>query len=280
MMTTNRREQTAIRRDTDADRACSHRSAAHGEEAARVTRRFAGGVSEKGEALSFGGWDLGGPRHCAASVETPWPWSAGASTVMYSCQGRPVSADSRFAASIDMPRSPFLSWQAYGTLNPSFSANSVVESSLASAYSANGFVMAIEFAYRKLRVKGVVCRLYNDNGFADCEYAGCGYPGVSMKRTHYLKEWREFRKLTQEQLADLVRTDKSVISLLESEGRGLSAKWAHRLAAALKINPGWLLDYNPFEMSGDIIEIWSTIPESSKVQAREILQTFRKAVGA
>src|SRR5258706_12589538 len=69
---------------------------------------------------------------------------------------------------------------------------------------------------------------------------------------HFLKEWREKKKLTQEQLGGLVKTTKGQISLLESSAygdddkrkRGLSPKWARRLGKALGIQPGWLLDYH------------------------------------
>lgn len=64
---------------------------------------------------------------------------------------------------------------------------------------------------------------------------------------HYLRQWREFRRMTQEQLADAVGTSKAVISLLESENRGLSDKWAHRLAKPLRTTPGALFDYDPQE---------------------------------
>src|SRR5690242_9035566 len=50
---------------------------------------------------------------------------------------------------------------------------------------------------------------------------------------NHLKAWREFRKLSQEDLAEKVGTTASQISMLETGDRGLSAKWLRKLAPAL-----------------------------------------------
>src|ERR1700761_8620419 len=54
---------------------------------------------------------------------------------------------------------------------------------------------------------------------------------------HYLQQWREFKKMTQAQLADRVvpQTTPGVISLIEGYNRKLSDKWARRLGLALGI---------------------------------------------
>jgi transcriptional regulator with XRE-family HTH domain len=115
---------------------------------------------------------------------------------------------------------------------------------------------------------------------------------------HFLKEWREFRNMTGEQLANAVNeyepglnTNKGTISLLEGGARPeptlpgaqkkraqrLSDKWAKRLAAALKTTPGMLLDHDPNTLGTDILEIWGNIPDDVKPQALTILETFRRA---
>lgn len=91
-----------------------------------------------------------------------------------------------------------------------------------------------------------------------------------------LRAWREFRGLTQDELAALVGTNGSVISLLESGTRGLSLKWLVRLAPPLKTTPGMLLDHDPNQLDNSILEIWGQVPESQKPQAREILTTFAR----
>ena len=91
---------------------------------------------------------------------------------------------------------------------------------------------------------------------------------------HYLREWREFKRLTQEQFAELLGTSKSQISDLENSNRGLGYKWLWKASEALKIRPGFILEHDPEELPTDIIEIWATIPEGDRQKARAILETL------
>lgn len=96
---------------------------------------------------------------------------------------------------------------------------------------------------------------------------------------NHLKAWREFPmpgrgKLTQEELAAKVKTSKSVISELESSDRGLSHKWAAKLAPHLWILPGWLLDHDPRDMNTDVLSRWTQIPEEDRPQVLRILDTY------
>ena len=99
---------------------------------------------------------------------------------------------------------------------------------------------------------------------------------ANQRPAHYLREWREFREMTQEQLAGAVGTNASVISLLEDGKRRLSDKWLSRFAPVLRTSRGWILDHDPDSLPTDILEVWATIPENAKAQALDILQTFRK----
>lgn len=92
---------------------------------------------------------------------------------------------------------------------------------------------------------------------------------------NYLKAWREHRRLTQAQLAEQVDTTGAVISLLESGDRRLSDKWLRRLAPALGIPIGWLLETHPDSIDNDVFEVWADIPESSRRQALDVLKAFR-----
>jgi len=102
---------------------------------------------------------------------------------------------------------------------------------------------------------------------------------ANQRPAHYLREWREFREMTQEQLAGAVGTNASVISLLEDGKRRLSDKWLSRFAPVLKTSRGSILDHDPNSVATSILELWSNIPESAKAQAIDILQTFRKKTG-
>jgi transcriptional regulator with XRE-family HTH domain len=91
---------------------------------------------------------------------------------------------------------------------------------------------------------------------------------------NFLRAWRTFRKLTQEQLAELVGTNPNMIQYLETGERGLSAKWLRRLAPALDTTPGMLLDHDPHQLDSDIIDIWSHAGAREKRQMSEIAKTI------
>lgn len=93
---------------------------------------------------------------------------------------------------------------------------------------------------------------------------------------NFLREWRTYRKLTQQELAALVETSANMIQYLESGERGLSAKWLRRLAPALDTTPGMLLDHDPHEMSADIVDIWATASSRQRRQLADIAKTIVK----
>lgn len=92
---------------------------------------------------------------------------------------------------------------------------------------------------------------------------------------NYLQAWREFRKLTQEALAEKVGTTGSVISMLEAGERALGPKWLRKLAPALKTQPGYILDFDPNELDSDLIEIWVN---ASPDQKRQLVDVARAVV--
>lgn len=99
------------------------------------------------------------------------------------------------------------------------------------------------------------------------------------KQRNNLRAWREFRRMTQADLANAVKTTASVVSLLETGERGLSLKWLLKFAPALRTTPGMILDHDPHDLDTGVLEIWATIPEDKREQAAAILQTFAKRNG-
>lgn len=91
---------------------------------------------------------------------------------------------------------------------------------------------------------------------------------------NHLKAWREYRKLTQAELATEVGTNANMIGYLESGERGLSAKWLRRLADALRISPGHLLDHDPNELPSDILEIWMNADPAVQRQIAEVAKAL------
>lgn len=97
---------------------------------------------------------------------------------------------------------------------------------------------------------------------------------VDSPPPHYLREWRLFRGLTQQQLADAVNTSKTMISELERYNLQLSPKWLRRIAPVLRTQPGHIIDHDPADLDTDIIDIWAAIAERDRPQALRVLRSF------
>lgn len=87
---------------------------------------------------------------------------------------------------------------------------------------------------------------------------------------NHLRAWREFRGLTQADLAEAVGTNANMIGYLEGGERSLSLKWLRRLAPALDTNVGMLAQYDPHDLDKDLIEIWATVSTREQAQILEI----------
>jgi transcriptional regulator with XRE-family HTH domain len=79
---------------------------------------------------------------------------------------------------------------------------------------------------------------------------------------HFIAEWREFRGLTQEQLAGRVDLSVSSISQLENGKQGYSQPTLEALAVALSCEPGDLLMRNPMDKNAPWSLLASLKPES------------------
>ncbi len=90
----------------------------------------------------------------------------------------------------------------------------------------------------------------------------------------HLKAWREFLKLSQAELAERVGTTASMISMLETEQRGLSEKWLRRLADALGTTAGFLLDHDPNNLPPDLLDIWGKADDRQKRQIVDIAKAL------
>lgn len=67
------------------------------------------------------------------------------------------------------------------------------------------------------------------------------------RRPHFVREWRKFRRLTQEQLAEQLDTTKANISRIENLHQGYTQDFLEACAEILKTEPAALLTRNPFD---------------------------------
>ena len=76
--------------------------------------------------------------------------------------------------------------------------------------------------------------------------------GPKHPTRHFLREWREKKGLTQEQLGQRVNSGKDQISRWEKGGRSLKLETQYALAHALGIEPGDLF-HHPDQPSADAL---------------------------
>jgi transcriptional regulator with XRE-family HTH domain len=77
----------------------------------------------------------------------------------------------------------------------------------------------------------------------------------ARRRRHFIREWRVFRGLTQEQLADMLGTTKTSISRIESLKQGYTQEFLEACADALGVHPGALLTRMPADTDREVADI-------------------------
>jgi transcriptional regulator with XRE-family HTH domain len=93
---------------------------------------------------------------------------------------------------------------------------------------------------------------------------------------NHLRAWREFRGLSQVELAEKAETTHQVIGYLERGRTQLSAKWLRTLAPLLGTTPGMLLDHDPHELNNDVIDMWTHASSRERQQIADIAKTITR----
>ncbi|HAH11529.1 MAG TPA: hypothetical protein DCL48_15655 [Alphaproteobacteria bacterium] len=100
--------------------------------------------------------------------------------------------------------------------------------------------------------------------------------GMSNDRPFYLKQWREYRGLSQQRLADRIESSKGYISDLERGIRRYNQDLLEALADALNCDPADLLIRDPSDPEG-IWSIWDQVP---KTERPRLVAMIRALVGS
>jgi len=98
-------------------------------------------------------------------------------------------------------------------------------------------------------------------------------------RPNFIRQWREHRQLTLDQLAERVPMDKGNLSKVERSLAPYTQPMLERLAEALQTEPASLLMRNPVDPAG-IWSIWDqALPGEQRqiVQLAETVLNFRQA---
>jgi len=113
-----------------------------------------------------------------------------------------------------------------------------------------------------------------DGGFSPWHYLAM----AKKAQRQFIKEWRTFRGLTQEQLADRMGIARSYVSHVEGGKRRYDQLFLEAASEALGCTPADLIMRDPTQQ-GSIWSIWDQIPAQQREQAARVLETFVKKTG-
>ena len=96
--------------------------------------------------------------------------------------------------------------------------------------------------------------------------------------THYIRQWRVHRGLSQERLASRLDITKGALSQLERGRTGYTQPMLEGLAVALNCAPADLIMRDPLQTSS-IWTIWDKVPQTERGRVIEIIETFTRKAG-
>lgn len=103
-----------------------------------------------------------------------------------------------------------------------------------------------------------------------------GFQKPRKRRPTFIKEWREYRNLTQDQLGERLETSGGSISRIESGTQPYTQDTLEALADALQTDAASLLMRNP----NDPDAIWSLWDRAKKMERDVILDMAARIVGS
>jgi transcriptional regulator with XRE-family HTH domain len=110
------------------------------------------------------------------------------------------------------------------------------------------------------------------------QYSFMGKKTKTKRRTTHIKDWRKFRGLTQEQLAERLGLTQATVARIERGDIAYTQPVLEAMAEALMCEPADLIMRDPSK-PGSIWSIWDQIPTTERDQAARVLQTFVKKTG-
>lgn len=88
---------------------------------------------------------------------------------------------------------------------------------------------------------------------------------------HYLREWRESKHLTQEQVAERLETSKGQVSNFENNKRKMTVEMANAFAFALGIDPLSIF-HHPDQPSADAL--LRNAPAEDRIKILTVIKTL------
>lgn len=102
----------------------------------------------------------------------------------------------------------------------------------------------------------------------------CQHLAMAAQR-HFIRQWRKFRKLTQEQLAERIGISPSYISKIEKGAKRYDQPFLEAAAQVLRCEPADLIIRDPTDPEG-IWSVWDTLTIPERRQVVEIAKTLKR----
>jgi len=101
-------------------------------------------------------------------------------------------------------------------------------------------------------------------------------PRRTLSRT-YLREWREFRQLTQEQAAERLNISRTLLSKIENAKSPYTQGFMEAAAEAYHCEVADLIMRDPHSPVWSIYDTLRALPREQQAHVEEIVKTFRRA---
>ena len=96
---------------------------------------------------------------------------------------------------------------------------------------------------------------------------------MNERPRQFIKQWRKYRGLTQEQLAERIGIARSYLTKIERGTRRYDQPFLEAAAYALRCDPGDIIMRDP--TSDSIWSIWEQLGPAERLQAIAVLRAIR-----
>jgi transcriptional regulator with XRE-family HTH domain len=98
--------------------------------------------------------------------------------------------------------------------------------------------------------------------------------GTRQLRPHYLREWRQYRSLNQEQASERIGIDRTTLGRIENRRIAYTQPILEAAAEAYSCEPWDLLHRNPLK-EGQVIDFLRELQSADPDEQRELLGYWR-----
>lgn len=102
-------------------------------------------------------------------------------------------------------------------------------------------------------------------------------PKVALGHT-YLREWREYRQLTQEQASSRINVSRALLSKIENAKSPYTQQFMEAAAVAYSCTVADILQVNPFK-EGEVVDLMRLINDRNRDQAIRVLRALVGSTG-